>query len=72
MYTQASRRLLWIVLTNVAVLAVPLEGTLYVQVDGGSENWNQVLFAIIDLLFDVYDNLQCLSSCPASRLDTPI
>jgi hypothetical protein len=40
------------------VLAVPLEGTLYLQVDGGSENWNQVLFAIIDLLFDVYDNLQ--------------
>jgi hypothetical protein len=40
------------------VLCAPLEGTIYLQVDGGSENWNQVLFAVVDLLFDVYDGLQ--------------
>ena len=31
---------------------------LYLQVDGGSENWNHVLFAVIDLLFDLYPGLK--------------
>ena len=31
---------------------------LYLQVDGGSENWNQVLFGLIDLLFDLYGKLK--------------
>jgi hypothetical protein len=33
-------------------------GILYLQVDGGSENWNKVLFALVDLWFDLYPNLQ--------------
>ena len=32
--------------------------TLYLQCDGGSENWNQSLFAVIDLLFDLYPGLK--------------
>ena len=35
-----------------------IPSTLYLQVDGGSENWNQVLFGIIDLLFDLYSDLK--------------
>ena len=35
-----------------------LQGTVYIQVDGGSENWNQILFAWVDLWFDYYPNLQ--------------
>ena len=40
------------------ILGTPLRGKLYLQVDGGSENWNQILFAVIDLLFDLYDDLE--------------
>ena len=39
-------------------LADGLSGTVYLQVDGGSENWNQVLFALIDLFFDFYPDLE--------------
>ena len=39
-------------------LGRPLRGTLYLQVDGGSENWNHILFGFIDLLFDLYSDLQ--------------
>lgn len=38
--------------------AISIITTLYLQVDGGSENWNVLLFAVIDLLFDLYPNLQ--------------
>jgi len=31
--------------------------TIYLQVDGGSENWCVVLFAMLDLLFDIYPSL---------------
>ena len=34
-----------------------LQSTVYLQVDGGSENWNQVLFAWVDLWFDYYPHL---------------
>lgn len=46
-------------------LAGTVPRTLYLQVDGGSENWNQVLFGILDLLFDLYD---CLQTVIISRL----
>ena len=32
--------------------------TVYLQVDGGSENWNIAFFALCDLLFDIYPTLQ--------------
>ena len=35
-----------------------VQQTVYLQVDGGSENWNQVLFAWVDLWFDYFPHLQ--------------
>ena len=45
-------------LRTLQILGTGLPPTLYLQVDGGSENWNCILFAIIDLLFDLYPQLQ--------------
>ena len=43
---------------SLQMLSMGIIHTLYLQVDGGSENWNAVLFALVDLLFDLYPTLQ--------------
>jgi hypothetical protein len=37
--------------------------TLYLQVDGGTENWNLTLFAFIDLCFDLFPSLNLAYVC---------
>jgi hypothetical protein len=39
-------------------LDLKLAGTVYLRVDGGPENWNSTVFAVLDLLFDMYPELQ--------------
>jgi hypothetical protein len=35
-----------------------LAGTVHLKVDGGSENWNSTVLAVLDLLFDMYPELK--------------
>ena len=42
---------------------------VYLRVDGGSENWNECVFAVVDLLFDMYPELTSFI-CHVSRWAT--
>ncbi len=44
-------------LRALQIMDLKLAGTVHLRVDGGSENWNSTVFALLDPLFDMYPEL---------------
>ena len=45
-------------LRALQIMDLKLAGTVHLKVDGGSENWNSTVLAVLDLLFDMYPELK--------------
>jgi hypothetical protein len=54
----ANNMILTSLLRTLQLLDMKLTETVHLKVDGGSENWNSTVLAILDLLFDIYPGLK--------------